>query len=340
MATTPVTVIEKLMPAGIEIRAYAADDEAGLLAEWNEAMWSDPIEATAWRSRYLLDPNFTAEDCPVAIDTASGELVGFVLGFTEKDTHWTNMQMPHDAWVVGFGVRASHRRRGIGDALMRTLEARWRDAGIDRVLYGPYVPGYVTPGVDVAAYEDAVQFLSAIGAMELNRPLSMKVSLTGYRPEPNVAKLDAELVGAGIAVRPAGPHDIRPLLQFLAEHFPDWRGDATSVLQQLFAGDPRSVTMLVAEDNGAVIGYAQARGERFGPFGVNEAYRGRGVGAVLLSKTLVAMRANGFHCAWFLWTSDRAAKLYQQHGFEEVRRFSLMAKTIHHNRETPKENDT
>ncbi|MDQ3655231.1 MAG: GNAT family N-acetyltransferase, partial [Chloroflexota bacterium] len=87
-------------------------------------------------------------------------------------------------------------------------------------------------------------------------------------------------------------------------------------------------TMHIAEEHGRIIGYAQSRGERFGPFGVDETYRGRGIGAVLLSTTLLAMRARGFHCAWFLWTSDRAAKLYREHGFEEVRRFQLMAKAL------------
>jgi GNAT superfamily N-acetyltransferase len=86
--------------------------------------------------------------------------------------------------------------------------------------------------------------------------------------------------------------------------------------------------MFVAEQGGQIIGYAQSRNERFGPFGVNEEFRGQGIGAVLLSNVLLSMRSKGFHCAWFLWTSDRAAKLYREHGFDEVRRFALMSKTI------------
>jgi mycothiol synthase len=313
---------------GFQIRPYAAADEAQLLAVWNEAMWADPIEVNAWRSRYLLDANFEAGSCPVAVDVASGDVVGFVLGFSETQGTQVSGTTPREAWVVGFGVRAGWRRKGVGAALMRSLEARWRAAGVTRVQYGPYVPGYVTPGVDVNAYPDAVRFLDAIGARELYRPLSMKVSLTGYRAQPDVMALETTLASAGVTVRPAGAADIGPLLTFLDEHFPHWRTDATSVLRDLFAADPRGVAMFVAEENGAIIGYAQARGERFGPFGVDEGYRGRGVGGVLLAKTLLAMRANGFHCAWFLWTSDRAAKLYRQHGFEEVRRFSLMAKPL------------
>jgi hypothetical protein len=43
---------------------------------------------------------------------------------------------------------------------------------------------------------------------------------------------------------------------------------------------------------------------------------------------LLTMRSRGFHCAWLLWTSDRTAKLYGQHGFEQVRRFVMMDKTL------------
>lgn len=156
----------------------------------------------------------------------------------------------------------------------------------------------------------------------------MKVDLTGYRAEGTVDTYEAELASSGITVGPAGPGDILPLLAFLEAQFPRWKGEAASVLSDRFGGGSRSVTMQVAEHNGTIIGYAQSRSERFGPFGVSDTYRGRGVGGVLLSRTLQAMRTQGFHCGWFLWTSDRTAKLYQQHGFREVRRFAFMTKTI------------
>ncbi|HYH12944.1 MAG TPA: GNAT family N-acetyltransferase [Thermomicrobiales bacterium] len=312
------------MPSDIEIRPYQAGDEASLLATWNEAMWADPIEPIAWRTRYLLDPSFTPETCPVAVDRDTGDVIGFVLGFTGSATG----QPGSDAWVVGFGVREAYRRQGIGRGLMQAFESRVRQDGASRVLYGPYIPSYITPGVDVAAYGEGIAFLTAIGASEGARPLSMKANLTNYRAAPGVAERERELVEGKITIRPAHPADILSLLAFLNEHFPHWKGDAAGVMRDLFGGDPRTVTLHIAEDDGTIIGYAQTRNERFGPFGVNEAYRGRGVGAVLLSRTLRSMRAQGFHSAWFLWTSDRTAKLYRQHGFEEVRRFAMVTKEL------------
>jgi len=315
------------MDANITIRPYDADDEPHLIALWNGAMWADPIDTATWRTRYLLDPNFDARECLVAVDPGARQMVGFVLGMTMKPGQ-PGAHQPPDAWIVGFGVGEPSRHQGVGRALFEQLERSWKEAGIGRIVVGPYVPSYVTPGVDEAAYPEAVQFLRTWGAATTSRPLSMKASLTGYRPATTLPALARELESAGINVRPMEPADILPLLLFLDRHFAHWRPDAASVLAKLYDSDPRSVTMHVALDGGRIIGYAQSRMERFGPFGVNDAYRGRGVGAVLLSTTLQAMRTRGFHCAWFLWTSDRTAKLYREHGFEEVRRFTLMTKTL------------
>ncbi len=312
------------MPADIDIRPYRAGDEASLLACWNLAVWADSIDAVAWRGRYLLDPNFASETTPVAVDPASGEVIGFVHGYVDRSPAGPG----RDAWVVAFGVREDRRREGIGRRLMASFEDAVRSAGASRVLYGPYIPSYLTPGIDVNAYADAVAFLNAIGADEGGRPLSMKANLTNYRAEARVETHEAKLRGEGIEIRRAEPSDSLPLIAFLELHFPHWKPDAIGVMRDLFGGDPRGVTLHLALESGEIIGYAQTRAERFGPFGVNEAYRGRGVGGVLLSRALRAMRAHGYHSAWFLWTSDRTANLYGQHGFEEVRRFVMMSKKI------------
>lgn len=304
------------MPANMQIRPYESSDEAHLIALWNGSMWADPIDPLTWRSRYLLDPNFTPNQCLIA--TIDDVPAGFVLGMTNP------LQSSTDAWIVGFGVAPAHRRQRVATMLFQHLEDAFRNLGISRIVVGPYVPSYVAPGVDEAAYPEAIVFLQAIGATTRDRPLSMKASLTGYRPSPKGLAAISSLAATGVAIRPATPSDILPLRAFLARHFPHWEGDAIGVMAELFGSDPRQVTLHIAEEHGVIVGYAQSRGERFGPFGVDESCRGRGIGAALLAMVLPAMRARGFHCAWFLWTSDRAAKLYRDHGFEEVRRFALM----------------
>lgn len=306
------------MVSGYEIRSSEAADEAGLLAAWNTAMWADPLDVFRWRSTYLLDPNFSPNECLVAVENETTEIVGFVLGFTDK--HGNSA----DAWIVGFGVVPEHRRKGIGTALIERLKETWREKGVPTIHVGPYIPSYLTPGVDVNAYADGIAFLKTVGAVEGGRPVSMKVNLTNYKVRDNVAPLTEKLGTEDVKFRPATADDILPLLHFMQEHFAHWVPDVRRALQGIVRGDAATTTLHVATDHGEIIGYAQTDKERFGPFGVNEAYRGRGIGAVLLSRTLVAMRTQGYHSAWFLWTSDRTAKLYGEHGFEEVRRFQMI----------------
>jgi hypothetical protein len=46
-------------------------------------------------------------------------------------------------------------------------------------------------------------------------------------------------------------------------------------------------------------------------------------------ETLTAQRHAGFRTAWFLWSDDKtAARLYDEAGFKEVRRFALMRKEL------------
>ncbi len=222
-----------------------------------------------------------------------------------------------------------HRRKGIGTTLIERLMETWRAKGVPTIHVGPYIPSYLTPGVDVNAYADGIAFLKTVGAVEGGRPVSMKANLTNYRVRDNVAPLTRKLGTEGVVFRPATADDILPLLAFMEAHFAHWVPDVRRALQGIVRGDAAITTLHVATDNGEIIGYAQTDKERFGPFGVNEAYRGRGIGAVLLSRTLVAVRAQGYHSAWFMWTSDRTAKLYGEHGFEEVRRFQMIDIPLH-----------
>lgn len=308
------------LPPHLTIRPYAAGDETALLDCWQRTMWADPIDLRTWRARYLLDPHFDPRNCPVAVtgDTVAGFILGFDRSVTTDPLHATG----RDAWLVAFGVDEAHRRQGIATALLDALVTRWSTDGVARLQAGPWIPGYLTPGVDVTAYPEAIAMLATLGGRELGRSLSMRAMLTGYRAAAGTDDTEHRLRTEGLVVRPVEARDILPLIAFLEREFPHWRGDATDVLQALFAGDGRHVTMHIALDRGEIAGYAQSRLERFGPFGVDERQRGRGIGAVLLSRTLRAMRAQAFHTAWFLWTSDRAARLYQHHGFTEVRRFA------------------
>lgn len=312
-------------PAAATIRPYQPGDEAAVVRVWNAALSSDPIGVATWRAKVLLDPNFDPQGCLVA--EADGEARGFLLSLTRRVPFFNDGLEPERAWITAFGVDPDWQGHGLGGALLDAALARLRRLGRATVELAPYVPNYFTPGADVAAYATGVEFLTRRGFRVVERPQSMRAELTGFRPPDPIAATAARLQADGITVRPAIPADIVPVLDFIGRHFSwDWHREASGVFADLFTGDPRTVGLLVAvqgEDD-RVLGYAEHRLERFGPFGVDPALRSRGIGRVLLAATLTEMLKKTYHAAWFLWTDDHAARLYAHCGFREVRRFAVL----------------
>lgn len=105
---------------------------------------------------------------------------------------------------------------------------------------------------------------------------------------------DAELAhlrGSGVTCRRAESYERSAALDFVQQHFPNWVDEAAAGFTQV------PPTLYVASEGGRVIGFAcynATRPDYFGPTGVDEAQRGRGIGRVLLLQCLEALRAEGY----------------------------------------------
>lgn len=315
------------MTDGFTIRPYHAGDEAGVLAVWNRALFADPINATTFRAKVLLDPNFDRETCLVA--EKDGEVAGFVLGLRRRVPFFGDGYEPEQSWISAFGVAPKYQGQGIGSALLEQALDKLGSLGAKTTSLSPYVPNYFTPGADANAYAKGIEFLTKRGFEIIEKPISMRAELTGFQIPEAIQQRKAELADEGVEIRPATPEDIVPVLDFIPKHFSwDWHREASGIFMDLFAGDPRWVNMIVAREGDEVLGYAEHRGERFGPFGVHTQLRSRGIGRVLLATCLLEMLKKNYHTAWFLWTEENAARLYSQLGFAPVRRFAVLRKQL------------
>lgn len=307
--------------SAVTLRPYQGPDEAALLELWNQTLTYDPIDAAAFRTRVLLDLNFDPQGLLLA--EQGGRLAGFVLAITRKVPLFLQGLEPDRGWITAFGVHPAYRRQGIAARLFQEalagLEGR-------EVWISPYTPNYFTPGVDLDAYPEALAFLQATGWEQVSRPISMHAELTGFQIPPAILELETRLEkDHGVTVRPVCAADLPELLPLIARHFGwDWVRHAQEVLQVLFGPGSDEICFLVARQGERIIGYCQQRRERFGPFGVAPELRGLGIGRLLLFRCLAAMRARGFHCAWFLWTGADAARLYSLAGFRPVREFAVL----------------
>ena len=100
------------------------------------------------------------------------------------------------------------------------------------------------------------------------------------------------LRGAGLLVRRARPWELWPVREFVAEHFGRaWAGEVSVGLMR------QPVTVFVALREGRLVGFAAyecTRKNFFGPTGVVEEERGRGLGRALLLAALGGLRELGY----------------------------------------------
>ncbi len=309
------------------IRPYTGADESALIELWNAAMSCDRINPAVFRSRVLLDLNFHPGGLLLA--EQDGALVGFILSIMRQVPQFLDGIEPERGWITAFGVHPAYRRAGIGRALFDAALERMAAMGRQEVYISPYTPNYFLPGVDTGAYPEAMEFLKATGWKMISEPISMHAETTRFQVPVEVIERERALAEEGTHIRPVGSADLPDLMAFIARHFGwDWVRFAQETLLELFGPGSDQICFLVATQNEHIVGYCQQRRERFGPFGVDPALRGKGLGRVLLFRCLEDMLAKGFHSAWFLWTGADAARLYSLAGFRQVRQFAVFKKDI------------
>jgi len=288
---------------------------------------ADPISRSLFVRKVLIDPNFEPQGTPVACK--EGKVVGFGWSVARR-LPLEDAPLDEDCgYIVLLAVHPEHQRQGIGGQLLHWMEDYLRSRGCKRVLVSPYAPNYFTPGVDVNAYTAGLQFFRKHGYEAVYHAVAMDCNLLRLRTPEWVQQRERQLVEEGLLVEAYRPPLVPTLFEFLKVEFPgDWQRFARDAVAQIEQGDT-PLRLWIAHEQGRVVGFSHFQGERFGPIGVAQSHRGRGIGQVLMYRTLEAMRLMGLHTAYFLWSDDHTAdRLYRAAGFVETRRFALLRKEL------------
>jgi GNAT superfamily N-acetyltransferase len=217
----------------------------------------------------------------------------------------------------------------VARALIAEVETRFRKLGKKECFVSNYPPGYFTPGIDPRAYPKLLQLFMECGYAQFHEALSMDASIVLFEFSDTWKQRQQILRNEGIEIRPYRRPDLMAFLDFLERTMPsDWVRVGRRNLRRLCEGGFHEEQITLATMKDDIIGYCQFEGSHFGPFGVSDKYQGKGIGTMLLGRTIERMRQEGFHDAWVMWTDDIAAKVYQKFGFKETRRFALLKREL------------
>lgn len=318
-----------LSDTALSIRPMQPADIGGIVALLRRELAREQIDERRFIEQVLLDPNFRSEGALVAED---GEgLRGFVLAIARQVPSEGHFPDRGRGYITLFAVDAERRNTGIGAKLLGAAESFLLLQNNSEVWISTYSPGYFSPGVDVSAYSAGLEFLRKRGYEEVYRPISMEVPLGATQVPRWISVKEKQAVEAGVAFEDWKPELITPLLKFSKEEFgPDWERYVREASLAILDGAPKGRLFVAYEKgSGRVLGFSHFDGERFGPIGIAASERGRGLGHVLMFRTLQAQKDAGADRSYFMWSDDKTAeRLYNVAGFREARRFAVLRKEL------------
>ncbi len=312
----------------LSLSQFTDADRSEVLDLWSASLPFDAITEDAFETRVLLDENFDPSTVLLARD--NGKLAGFIVGvyarrmpLGDADPKGTR------SWITVLGLDPQGSVAAVGESLIGEVEKRFRALGKTECFVSNYPPGYFTPGIDLKAYKPLIELFRSCGYVAFHEALSMDAKIVLLTIAEKVRERERTLQSEGICVRPYRRTDLLKFLGFLEQTMPtDWVRVERRNLRRIAEGGFGEDQITVVAKGDDIIGYCQFEGSHFGPFGVSEQFQAKGIGTVLLARTLERMKQQGYHDAWVMWTDDIAARVYAKFGFSETRRFILMKKQL------------
>lgn len=284
---------------------------------YTSAHSAEPVSFQRFLRNTVLLKDFDENSFFTAVE--DGVPVGFIYAPQRDGTGFITM----------LSVKSGYDIAGIGGMLLdRALEYH-EAAGLKSLTTG-YFPIYINQG-HADGETDYVQLFMDRGFRE-TESVSRKLMLSEREHYGNIEEIRERLKGEGIYVGELRPEYVRSFLDPNAPFSSEsWAFEFRSRLENKL--DFTSVH--VAAVDGKVIGaciFSDPNSDdmRFGPYGVNPEYQGRGIGKVLLEDTLSEMERRGLEYAWMQWTpkSGAASFLYEKFGFRILQNYMTFFKKI------------
>lgn len=246
------------------------------------------------------------------VEKDNGRTVGFCIGIKRRVPYLDRGLEKDKAFLLAIGVLKEYRNRGIGTALLKKFEQYYADNS-ETIVVGQFSPYYFFPAVEEDT--DAYHLFLANDYSSYDRCFGMHKDLTDYRIPEDICRFQQKRENEGFRFLQYSQQHAIELLQFVESNFTaGWYYSICSAVLNQRA--ERTVLLAMKDDH--IIGYIQREFDydpnRFGPFGVAEEYRCKGIGTILLHNCWQSMTQEGKKSAYFKTTDEIAQKFYLRNG--------------------------
>lgn len=298
-----------------------------VLTCWNQSLIYDGIDEERFKQLILLDENFNPDLFLLAMNDE--KVVGFCYGIRRKIPYLERGLEENRGWIVIMGVLPEYQNQGIGTMLCDEVEKRLKDMGTKEITLCAYSPNYFFPGID-KRYQKAISFFENRNYVYRTESVSMQRSLWDYHMADQYKEKLASLEKDGIHIIRYNDEYMLPLLNYLLENFgAGWKRNALIAMQKKEAED---TILLVVDEQKNILGFCMRKIDgndaRFGPFGVSEHLRSKGIGGVLFEYMMQEMKQKGIYYLYFLWTDGAAQRFYERHDVKVYRTYQLYRKEV------------
>ncbi len=310
-----------------KIESYKQEYMEQLIAGWNETLIFDPISEERFLQQVLMDENFNPNLALVLL--VEDKVAGFCLGIKRRYPYLTRGLEENRGWISIMFVATQYQGKGYGKALLNEVEKRLKKEQVKEITLCAYSPNYFTPGVDLK-YEKALTFFEQSGYVKGTDAVSMQKNLFSYSIPPETQDMIVQLKEEGISFTTYSLSYMEKLLEFVEGEFD--AGWVRNILQAIRNGEAEDTILIATDKENQIIGYCMRKIDgndaRFGPIGVKESVRSKGIGGILFDLQMREMQKRGVYYAYFLWTHGAAMRFYERHGMSVYRTYQLYRKNI------------
>lgn len=311
----------------IRLESFQQERFQQVLTCWNQSLIYDGIDEERFKQLILLDENFNPDLFLLALNQE--KVVGFCYGVRRKIPYLERGLEENRGWIVIMGVLPEYQNQGIGTMLCDEVEKRLKDMGTKEITLCAYSPNYFFPGID-KRYQQAISFFENRNYVYRAESVSMQRSLWDYHMADQYKEKLASLEKDGIHIIRYNDEYMLPLLNYLLENFgAGWKRNALIAMQKKEAED---TILLVVDEQKNILGFCMRKIDgndaRFGPFGVSEHLRSKGIGGILFEYMMQEMKQKGIYYLYFLWTDGAAQRFYERHDVKVYRTYQLYRKEV------------